>query len=84
MELLTVLFVLLAIVIGLKLIFWMVKAGIFLVLLPAKIIIGSILTLGFLLLIPVIALPAIFAIFIPLIPLILIAFGVFLLVKYVV
>jgi hypothetical protein len=80
-----ILFLLLIIAVGIvtvKLIFWLLKAGIFLLVLPAKIMIGLVLFLTLVILIPSVILPAVLAVVIPLLPIILVLFGAALLVKY--
>jgi len=80
-----ILFLCLAILIGimvLKLFVWLVKAGVFLIILPIKIILAIILWTVLLVLMPFAIIPAIVSVLISLLPIILIVAGTIFLIKY--
>jgi hypothetical protein len=82
MEIILIVLVVLSIFIGLKLFLWLLKAGIFLVVLPVKTLLGLILGGVFFVVIPVILLPVLFGAVLAVLPFLLVGIGIFLLVRY--
>ncbi|MEJ2633752.1 MAG: hypothetical protein P8184_00485 [Calditrichia bacterium] len=84
MEVLLAILIVIGLLVGLKIFVWFLKAGIFMIVLPIKIILGAVLGSVFLLLLPLLFLPALVGLLLPLIPILLLALGVVFVVKYVV
>ncbi len=82
MDLLVAIFVVLTVIVGVKLLVWFLKAGVFLVLLPVKLFVGLLLAVVFLLVVPLAVVPAFLSLLFVFAPVLLIGLGVYLIVKY--
>lgn len=82
MEIVIALLIVIFLFAAIKLAVWILKAGVFIITLPIKIILGVISVMVLLILIPLVILPVLLAVLIPLIPVIVIGLVIILLLKF--